>query len=79
MFWLVLPAKNYTNKILFKLVYPGNIYFLQRNMKHLYLIWKAAIYIIATDKRGYPHNTFLISPRKHMLWVLIRSASVRHF
>ena len=30
---------------------------------------------IATDKRGYPHNIFLISPRKHMLWVLIRSAS----
>ena len=32
---------------------------------------------IATDKRGYPHNIFLISPRKHMLWVLIRSASAR--
>ena len=31
---------------------------------------------IATDKRKYPHNTFLISPRKHMLWVLIRSASI---
>ena len=28
---------------------------------------------IATDKRGYPHNIFLISQRKHMLWVLIRS------
>ena len=24
--------------------------------------------LIATDKRGYPHNIFLISPRKHMLW-----------
>ena len=23
---------------------------------------------IATDKRGYPHNIFLISSRKHMLW-----------
>ena len=34
---------------------------------------------IATDKRGFPHNIFLISPRKHMLWVLIRSASVRRF
>ena len=30
--------------------------------------------IIATDKRGYPHNIFLISRRKHTLWVLIRSA-----
>ena len=34
---------------------------------------------VATGKRGYPHNIFLISPRKHMLWVLIRSASPRHF
>ena len=25
---------------------------------------------IATDKRGYPHNIFLISRRKHMLWIL---------
>ena len=31
---------------------------------------------IATDKRGYPHIIFLISRRKHMLWVLIRSASM---
>ena len=28
---------------------------------------------IAPDKKGYPHNIFLISPPKHMLWVLIRS------
>ena len=34
---------------------------------------------IAIDKRGYPHNIFLISQRKHMLWVLIRSTSVRLF
>ena len=34
---------------------------------------------IATDKRGYPHNIFLISRRIHMLWVLIRSASPRRF
>ena len=34
---------------------------------------------IATDKRGYPHNIFLISPQKHMLWVLVRSASARRF
>ena len=25
---------------------------------------------------GYPHNIFLITPQKHMLWILIRSASV---
>ena len=24
--------------------------------------------VIATDKRGYPHNIFLISRRKCMLW-----------
>ena len=34
---------------------------------------------IATDMRGYPHTIFLISPKKHMLWVLIRSTSVRGF
>ena len=34
---------------------------------------------IATDKREYPHNIFLISQRKHMLWVLIRSTSLRRF
>ena len=34
---------------------------------------------IALDKSGYQVYIFLISPRKHMLWVLIRSASVRHF
>ena len=28
------------------------------------------------DKGRYPVNIFLISPRKHMLWVLIRSASM---
>ena len=35
--------------------------------------------IIVTDKRGYQENIFLISPGKHMLWVLIKSASVRHY
>ena len=28
------------------------------------------------DKGGYPVYIFLISPRKHMLWVLIRRASI---
>ena len=37
------------------------------------------LYCIGLDKGGYPVNIFLISPRKHMLWVLIRSASVRRF
>ena len=34
---------------------------------------------IGLDKGVYPVNIFLISPQKHMLWVLIRSASTRHF
>ena len=34
---------------------------------------------IGLDKSGYQVNIFLISPQKHMLRVLIRSASVRHF
>ena len=32
---------------------------------------------IATDKRRYPQNIFLISLQNHMLWVLIRSASLQ--
>ena len=31
------------------------------------------------DKSGYQVNIFLISQRKHMLWVLIRSTSLRCF
>ena len=31
------------------------------------------------DKGGYQVNSFFISQRKHMLWVLIRSASLRCF
>ena len=34
---------------------------------------------IGLDKNGYQVNSFLISPRKRMLWVLIRSTSVRCF
>ena len=29
--------------------------------------------IIVQDERGYPYNVFLISPQKHMLWVLIKA------
>ena len=35
--------------------------------------------IIGLDKSGYQVYIFLISPQKHMLWVLIRSASPRRF
>ena len=34
---------------------------------------------VGLERSGYQVNIFLISPRKHMLWVLIRSASLRHF
>ena len=35
--------------------------------------------VITPDKWGFPHNIILTSPQKHMLWVLIRNASVmRH-
>ena len=34
---------------------------------------------IGLDKSGYQVNSFLISGQKYMLWVLIRSASVRGF
>ena len=40
--------------------------------------WSDAIFsqglVIAPGKREYQENIFLISPRKHTLWVLIRSA-----
>ena len=35
--------------------------------------------IIGLDKSGYQVISFLISRPKHMLWVLIRSASPRRF
>ena len=34
---------------------------------------------IGLDKSGYQVNSFLDSQQKHILWVLIRRASVRHF
>ena len=50
--------------------------------KHPRLFWIAKhprSPCIASDKRGYPHNIFLISRQIHMLWVLIRSASAKRF
>ena len=35
--------------------------------------------IIGLDKSGYQVNSFLISLRKHIWWVLVRSASLRRF
>ena len=49
------------------------------SLEVLFIPLREEIIPIAADKRGYPHNIFLISPRKHMLWVLIRSASSRRF
>ena len=55
-------------------------------MVHFLILWitypqycniKKCMYI-GLDKGGYPVNIFLISPQKHMLWVLIRSASPHH-
>ena len=43
------------------------------------LFQSKSIDIIATDKRGYPHNIFLVSSWKHMLWVFIRSGSASRF
>ena len=33
--------------------------------------------LMPPDKRGYPQNISLISPLKHILWVLIKSVWVR--
>ena len=43
------------------------------------LIFVATSDFTAPDRRGYPHHIFLISPCKHMFWVLVRSALVSHF
>ena len=42
---------------------------------------RANMYVIATSKMVYQVIIFLVSAekQKHMLWVLIRSASMRHF
>ena len=32
-------------------------------------IYKNKNSTIAPDRRGYPHNIFLISPQNHMLWI----------
>ena len=50
-------------------------------MQVAYLIFCHQNYMagsIGLDKSGYQVNTFLISRRKHMLWVLIRSASAEN-
>ena len=46
--------------------------------------WHGVVLVILIEclgpyKRGYQHNIFPITPQKHMLWVLIRSASARRF
>ena len=65
-----------------------NIFFMEKN-KFIYLdtslirsfasVLKKHPLLKGLDKSGYQVNIFLISPRKRMLWVLIRSASPRHF
>ena len=37
------------------------------------------LYSEESDMRNIQMNIFLISPCKNMLWILIRSASLRHF
>ena len=49
----------------------------QNNIKTMFIILKEET--IGLNKSGYQVNSFLISRRKHMLWVLFRRASMRHF
>ena len=49
----------------------GSVMFVRRNKK--------IACIIGLDKSGYQVDIFLISPRNHMLWVLIRNASLMCF
>ena len=50
------------------------IYSCVRNHKRKYGITLNICTFIATDKSGYPYDTFLISPQKYMLWGFIRNA-----
>ena len=57
-------------------------YCLKWNMG-VFLLWsssrKGLTILIGLDKSGYQVNSFLITRQKLMLWVLIRSASMRRF
>ena len=53
---------------------------MQASVVHLNILdEKSSSISLGLDKNGYLVNNFLISRRKHMLWVLIRSASPRRF
>ena len=79
--WLLVTCALYTENT--------NVYkALQRRMRRpvrAYIVcFSSSIFehidfrtIIGLDKSTYQVNIFLISPRKHMFWVLIRSASAR--
>ena len=42
-------------------------------------LFAKAGHIISLDKNGYQVNIFLISPQKHMLWVLIKRAKPNEY
>ena len=67
-------SRNVSSHFLLELCVEGCILSLVR------IPFKAfALAGIGLDKGEYPVNIFFISPRKHKLWVLIRSASARRF
>ena len=49
----------------------------QYPINQIILLMKSSAVSIPPDKSVYPHSIFLISPQKHMLWVLIRSTWMR--
>ena len=51
----------------------------KKKQQHMYMYMCIYMYIIAPDIRWYQVNIFLISPQKHMVWVLFRSTSTMCF
>ena len=62
--------------------YPQHMFSWSKEERYQYFLverLRPRAMAIGLDKSGYQVNNFLISHQKHMLWVLIRSASARRF
>ena len=64
--------------------YAGRVFLLFFFLFFLFFIvvvlaWTILCQPVVPDKSGYQENIFLISPCKHMLWVLVRGTFVTPF
>ena len=76
---LFIPIHNTTTKLAIMVNFKTGM---KRSQKRWQLTWKypkRMLFEALNAIARYSCNNFLISPRKHMLWLLIRSALVRRF